>query len=157
MDVLRFRYSNAAGEVSEQALRKWKEPGLYIEGICDVSGRFKSFRKDRVLEWHGVAASHLREPYPAPPPRLEKVCSDRWEVLFTGLAAATREELEMQAIDAGLNVRKTVTKNLRILCSGPNAGPTKVAGAKEIGAFILSVEQMVHFIESGEIPFSDEV
>lgn len=38
MEILRFRYRNAAGEVSEKAISKWKEPGIHIEGLCADKG-----------------------------------------------------------------------------------------------------------------------
>jgi BRCT domain type II-containing protein len=45
----------------------------------------------------------------------------------------------------------SVTRNLAFLCAGENAGPKKLQKANEQGVYILSKDQFVHLIETGEI------
>lgn len=72
-----------------------------------------------------------------------------WSIL-RGVQAAGAG-LEVLAIEAGMCVRKTVTKDLVFLCCGPNAGPTKVEGAREKGAFIMFDESFLGMLETGEL------
>lgn len=75
------------------------------------------------------------------------------QICFSGFSLSVRAELEAQARELlHLEVKSSVTKGLRYLCTGPEAGPAKVAKAKEQGATILSVEQFQTFCETGEIP-----
>jgi len=55
------------------------------------------------------------------------------EILFTGFGVDERAQLEALAITRGLHVVRNVTRNLTYLCSGPNAGPSKMAKAAEMG------------------------
>lgn len=67
---------------------------------------------------------------PRPEPRRPEVC-------FTGFRPSEKAELRRLAEAAGYRVAKTVTKRLAILCTGPTAGPAKLAKAKKVGAEIL--------------------
>ncbi|MCK8043435.1 hypothetical protein MSG37_00925 [Shewanella sp. 1CM18E] len=75
-----------------------------------------------------------------------------FEICFTGFNAVERNELETQAELVGLSVKKSVTKNLHILCIGENAGPSKIDKAREGGSVIIDKSQFVHFAETGELP-----
>jgi BRCT domain type II-containing protein len=50
---------------------------------------------------------------------------------------------------------KSVTKNLSLLCIGPNAGPVKLQKAKDNQATILNPDQLNRMFETGESPNSD--
>lgn len=56
------------------------------------------------------------------------------EICFTGFTKADKLRLEGMAYTADMVVRQSVTKGLTHLVAGPNAGPTKLARAEEIGA-----------------------
>ncbi len=73
------------------------------------------------------------------------------QVCFTGFSTADKEDLINLAKEANLEVVGSVTRNLAFLCAGENAGPKKLQKAKEQGVYILSKDQFVHLIETGEI------
>ncbi|HBL7112094.1 TPA: hypothetical protein LSV79_004866 [Serratia marcescens] len=63
-----------------------------------------------------------------------------------------KAELESLAKNNNILVRKTVSNNLKLLCYGYNAGPSKLSLARKNGAIILDENEFICFIESGEIP-----
>ncbi|GIU13070.1 BRCT domain-containing protein [Shewanella sp. MBTL60-007] len=77
-----------------------------------------------------------------------------FEICFTGFTAGERNELETIGESIGLSVKKSVTKNLHILCVGENAGPSKVDKAREAGSVVINKSQFVHFADTGELPQS---
>lgn len=81
-------------------------------------------------------------------PRKERLPS----VCFTGFTAADRDALAALATDARLSVVASVNKSLAFLCAGDNAGPAKLAKAKEQGIAVLTRAEFVNFLETGEIP-----
>ena len=80
-------------------------------------------------------------------PRKEKLT----QVCFTGFTAAEKTELSALAQAASLEVVGSVTKNLAFLCAGENAGPAKLEKARDQGNHILSKEQFLHLLETGEV------
>ena len=77
----------------------------------------------------------------------------RVQICFTGFGTSERAELEAEAIRLEMEVKSSVTKTLRYLCTGPDAGPSKVTKAKEQGVMILSPEQFHALCETGEVPY----
>jgi BRCA1-like protein len=76
-----------------------------------------------------------------------------FEVCFTGFSASEKGELSQLAVDAGFMVVGSVTKNLSLLCIGPNRGPAKLEKAeKQKDTAIVTLEQFKLFLETGEIP-----
>ena len=61
-----------------------------------------------------------------------------------------------EAIEAGMQVRDGVAKNLQFLCCGSNAGPKKVESSREKGVLIIVASQFSHMIETGEIPIEQD-
>ena len=80
-------------------------------------------------------------------PRKEKLT----QVCFTGFSAAEKSELTALAQAANLEVVGSVTRNLAFLCVGENAGPDKLEKAREQGNQILTREQFLHLLETGEV------
>lgn len=148
MDELLFLYRDASGTEKAWRVLHWKESGKYIQGIAAHDNKFRTFRKDRVVEYLDSSDLALLEPHPAPPPKV----SQSPDVLFTGFSKARRAELEAFAADHGLAVRKTVTKNLVFLCCGGNAGPKKVEAAREQGCYVLLEESFLAMLATGELP-----
>lgn len=148
MELMSFTYKDSKDQTKEWQLRKWGESGKYLKGTCAHDGKFRTFRKDRVVNYHDGAEKLLIEPWPAPPPRLEA----KPDVLFTGFAKARRAELESLAESYGMQVRKTVTKGLIFLCCGNNAGPTKIEAARDKGCYVLLEETFLAMLETGEVP-----
>ncbi|MBY5940267.1 hypothetical protein KUW00_05115 [Halomonas sp. DP5N14-9] len=75
-----------------------------------------------------------------------------FEIAFTGFGEVERKSLENMAKDSGMVVRKSITKNLEFLCTGPRPSSTKVADASAKGCTILSQEQFFSLMETGELP-----
>jgi NAD-dependent DNA ligase len=80
-------------------------------------------------------------------PKKEKLT----QVCFTGFSVAEKTELTALANESKLEVVGSVTKNLAFLCAGENAGPAKLAKAREQGTEIFTREQFEHLLETGEI------
>ena len=73
------------------------------------------------------------------------------EICFTGLSASEKSQLEDIAIKNGLHVATSVTKNLMLLVAGDNAGPAKLKKAQDQGVAVISKEDFLEFLETGEI------
>lgn len=73
------------------------------------------------------------------------------QVCFTGFSATEKATLAAAAVEARLEVVASVTKNLAFLCAGENAGPAKLAKARGQGVHVLTHQQFIHLIETGEI------
>ena len=86
------------------------------------------------------------------PPKSGKYRKKENEICFTGFPAALRQELENEAEAANLDIVKSVTKSLRYLVAGPNAGPSKLAKAKEKEVVIMTQDQFHNMLETGELP-----
>lgn len=68
------------------------------------------------------------------------------EILFTGFSKSDRADLEELAEGAGMEVRKSVTQFLDYLCTGPNAGPSKLSQAEATGAEILDRDEFMDLL-----------
>jgi len=77
------------------------------------------------------------------------------EICFTGFSPSEKSSLQQSARRCGFKVVKSVTKRLSFLCTGPNAGPSKLEKARRQGATILSSEQLAQMLETGEVPGGD--
>ena len=153
MALLRFMYCDSSGTVSERSLTSWKENSLYIQGRNELDTLPRTFRKDRVQEYLEGAEHLLFDLAPlAPAPAPKALPDERPQILFTGFKAADRAALEQHAQANGLRVMKTASKALALLCIGSNAGPTKVEAAHAAGAFIVTEEQLVKLLKTGEVP-----
>jgi len=75
-----------------------------------------------------------------------------FEVCFTGFSDSEKASLSQLAIDAGFMVVTAVTRNLSILCTGPNPGPAKLEKASKQGVPLMTLEQFKHFLATGEVP-----
>lgn len=80
-------------------------------------------------------------------PRKEK----QTQVCFTGFSATEKSALTELAQAANLEVVSSVTKGLAFLCAGENAGPAKLKKAIEQGNHVMSKEQFLHLLDTGEI------
>jgi len=169
---IKFSYKDSKGDVSERELVQWSENSIYIQGRSTNDSFPKTFRKDRIIKVLFGAELLLHDAAPPAPklqskpkasalaaleaasstPQPKTPLGGVNQILFTGFVAAHRAELEQQALDFGLKVMSTPGKTLTFLCYGDNAGPTKVARALEVGAFIIDSEQFMNLITTGEMP-----
>ncbi|MBB5320455.1 BRCT domain-containing protein [Marinobacter oulmenensis] len=152
MEIICFNYTDSRGHTTDWRLSEWKESGRYLQGVCSVDGRFRTFRKDRVNSYLDAGADVLTEPYSPPPPTIDT----RPEICFTGFPKVQRGALEDMARSHEMAVKKDVTKDLAFLCCGPNAGPAKVAKARERGCLIIDEPGLKMMLDTGEIPESWE-
>lgn len=81
-------------------------------------------------------------------PRKERLPS----VCFTGFGQGEKEELANLACAASFRVVSGVSKALSFLCAGDNAGPAKLAKAKEAGIVVLNRSEFLNLLDTGEIP-----
>lgn len=147
---LRFVYEDSQGNVTAREVSSWNDDGIYIEGYCHKAREIRTFRRDRVVEFlegEELLGPALEEFDPEP-----VFTGPAMEILFTGFSADDREDLEADAEEAGLLVRKTITKNLNFICAGPRAGSSKLSKARVQGCTILSEDEFQKMLATGEVP-----
>lgn len=148
-----FWYRDSKGEEKQHSVTRWSEVGHYLKGYCICCGGVRTFRKDRVVEYLDGSDAQLLEPHPSVPPSISEPKRELpLQILFTGFPATQRAVLEQRAIDAGMDVKKSVTQGLNFLCGGPNAGPTKLEKARAQHVYILTQAQFFALLETGELP-----
>ncbi|MEX0738162.1 MAG: hypothetical protein WD071_02355 [Pseudohongiella sp.] len=148
MSSISFTYTDSRGHTTDWIVEHWKETGRYIQGVCKVDEQFRTFRKDRVEQYLEQGEARLTQPYVAPPPRVDT----RPEICFTGFPKVQRSVLEDMASGRQMSVKKDVTKGLAFLCCGPNAGPAKVARARDRGCLIIDEPGLKTMLDTGELP-----
>ncbi len=84
------------------------------------------------------------------PPKTHRSKKLGTQICFTGQTEEEKKNLGELAEKAGFNVVHSVTKGLKYLCIGGNAGPSKIEKAKTQGAKILSVKEFLGLIEGGK-------
>lgn len=84
--------------------------------------------------------------------RTTKAKDNRLQICFTGFGTSKKTELSNLALDNRFKVVSSVTQKLDFLCGGENAGPKKLEKAMLQGAQIISEEEFVNIIETGELP-----
>ncbi|MDE3176717.1 MAG: hypothetical protein KGM15_11505 [Pseudomonadota bacterium] len=73
-------------------------------------------------------------------------------ICFTGFSDDEKNELIQSAKLANMRVVTHVSSVVAFLCSGPNAGPTKLKLANEFDIPILTRDQFLNLVETGELP-----
>ena len=68
--------------------------------------------------------------------RQRKLAKALPQVCFTGFTLSKLEELSSVASKAGFEVKSSVTKSLKILVCGSNAGPSKIRKAEALNCLI---------------------
>jgi BRCT domain type II-containing protein len=77
--------------------------------------------------------------------------ADRVEICFTGFTAPEKEEMELIATRIGMTVVQQVNMNLRYLCIGDKPGPAKMDLAKQRRKKIISKDEFLLLVETGEL------
>lgn len=166
-ETITFDYVDAQGERSHRTVDVTAVDDEYLEGFCHMAQAERTFVIGRIRgkvfvddtaevvapkKW---AAEARRNPLNGvvtmggyTPKRYlpKEPVEDMDEILFTGFPAAKRAELEALAAGAGMRVVKTVTMDLMYLCIGPNAGPSKMAKADEVGAALIDEARFLNLI-----------
>lgn len=83
--------------------------------------------------------------------RQEKVKDSRLQVCFTGFGRTRKNELKAMA-QPKFRVASSVTKTLDYLCAGGTPGPKKVETATQQGVQIITEQQFINLLETGELP-----
>ncbi len=76
----------------------------------------------------------------------------RLKICITGFSNSRKAELKAIASTAGFRVVTGVTKNLEFLCVGEDPGPSKLQKAQEQNVQIITEQQMLMLLETGELP-----
>ncbi|MBI6548882.1 hypothetical protein [Xenorhabdus lircayensis] len=156
-----FVYINSRYVVSVQFIASVSENDEYLQGINLLShdeGRLKTFRKDRVIEYFedlDEAVQFTNDIAKIGEFAVSKPRPETFDVHFTGFKKELKAELETLASDAGMEIRKSVTKNLKLLCYGYNASQLKMDKARSMGIIILNENKFKGFIETGD--FTDSI
>ena len=117
-------------------------PSAKLTSILKAKSPFSSERIAAMSEtegWDWVYANAA--------PRKDKLV----QVCFTGFSTPEKNELMDLAREHKLAVAMSVTKDLAFLCTGENAGPTKLAKATRQGVTLLTRAQFEHLLATGEV------
>ena len=151
-----FIYQDAKGNITARIVSSISESKDHYQGHCQTANALRTFRKDRILEViDDMNIINERLEYfisISPPPKASQKDENPFDICFTGFKKEVKEELKKLAIDAGLLIRSSVTKELDFLCYGYNAGPKKLEKARYQGVLILSENQFRVALKTGEIP-----
>ncbi|EED2872675.1 hypothetical protein QD91_000414 [Salmonella enterica subsp. enterica] len=154
--ILIFVYANSKNIVNVQIITNISQNEEYLQGESlktGEEGKLKTFLKSRILSEcgsleeaedfvsRGIDTGLLEIHAPKP---------ETFDVHFTGFKKDEKTNLEELAIKAGMVVRKSVTKGLKLLCYGYNASSKKMAAAREMGIIILNSEQFSQFLDTGD-------
>lgn len=163
--ILSFTYTDAKGNTSKRRIINYTlyriegNPHAYIKGVDIDKSSFKQFRLDRATfdeqdTLKELSKSIQNYPRTSRNPAQRDKEGTAMEVLFTGfLKKSTRPFLEEAAKNTGLDVKKTVTKNLGIIVDGGNMkSKSKIQKALDNGAIYMNQEDFMNFIETGEVP-----
>lgn len=155
-NIFTFVYVNAKNIVNAQSITNISQNDDYLQGEslkASEEGKLKTFIKERILtecqtleeaeEYivKGVDIGLFEILTPKP---------ETFDIHFTGFKKDDKSNLEDMASKAGMVVRKSVTKGLKLLCYGYNASAKKMASAREMGIIILNADQFTQFLETGD-------
>jgi NAD-dependent DNA ligase len=79
-------------------------------------------------------------------PKKTKPKKTKLQICFTGFDPHSRNKLEEIAVANEFEVVKSITKGLKYLCAGPNAGPSKIEKAKKQNRDIISLNDFHQII-----------
>lgn len=154
--TIRFRYMGRDGDVTVRTVdvRAATTDGVndYIEGVCHLSRKPRSFRLDRVIS--DITDTDTGEMFDADawfaavpdkgladfdlPSRAPARGDWRTAVMFVGFRDARRHDLEALADAAGWHVRQRFSETLNVVVAGSLAGQNQLDKAREFGAEVIS-------------------
>lgn len=154
--TLIFVYANSKNIVNVQIITNISQNEEYLQGESlktGEEGKLKTFLKSRILSECGSLEEAENFVSRGIDTGLLEICAPKpetFDVHFTGFKKDEKTNLEELAIKAGMVVRKSVTKGLKLLCYGYNASSKKMAAAREMGIIILNSEQFSQFLDTGD-------
>jgi NAD-dependent DNA ligase len=116
---------------SEKATRILRRIGSFTEEQLEVMSEAEA--------WHHIYA-HDQAKSKTGKARSPEVC-------FTGFTDDQKAVLTESAIQAGFTVKDSVTKSLRVLVAGSNAGPSKLATAEAQNCIITDATGFLSYLE----------
>ncbi|EAZ1016393.1 hypothetical protein BRP65_05775, partial [Salmonella enterica] len=149
-------YANSKNIVNVQIITNISQNEEYLQGESlktGEEGKLKTFLKSRILSECGSLEEAEDFVSRGIDTGLLEICAPKpetFDVHFTGFKKDEKTNLEELAIKAGMVVRKSVTKGLKLLCYGYNASSKKMAAAREMGIIILNSEQFSQFLDTGD-------
>lgn len=155
-----FTYCNAKGHLGAYEIANVSESAGYYQGFLTDGGGIRTFRKDRVIEYHDsldLAEAAIPADYVPPVTKksISRATPKKTSVCFTGFKKDIKSELTLLAQTSNLTVVDNVSSKLAFLCCGFNAGPVKLHKARMAGTLILSEMQFRSMLDTGEIPEAD--
>ena len=159
-------YLDGHGVVRCHDVSQCTETAGHLQGFS--GDHFKTFNLERILhevqpgEDIDILLAHYQDQHEqytkaARSSQSKRITPGGLRVLFTGFPANEHTLLETLATANGMDVVKTVVKDLDILCVWGHIGPgklsrnDKVDKARDIGAIVLNDEQLMTMIETGEL------
>lgn len=134
-----FKVRRIVGQVTSVDTGEVMKPNVWIRKIYSApSNSHVIDGNERLAQFNPHMGSHAE-------PEIVKARSTGGakQILFTGFDREHREILEEMAMDMGFKVVKNVTKNLAYLCTGYNAGPSKISSAIDVGAEVIDEAEFI--------------
>jgi len=160
-----FVYTDSVGNITKRRLASLTQfkakttDHIYFKGFDLDARAMRTFRADRMQPFEGDVSDDYWQNLLMELPSLknEQNPDNKLEVLFTGFPRQdVKPHLESLATKADLLVRKSFTSRLGMLVCGNRAGPKKIDKAQQKGIYILSEEEFIRFLDTGEVPVAKE-
>ena len=162
--IAHITYTDLGGNTARHKLSVRSADDERFYAICLTKNAPRTFRFDRLIDiesdthqpidrdtWVSTLSRrqiHYRDPTIKRPTEDDGQVS----VLFTGLGNALKPYAVALAEEHGLKVVKsTFSAQLGFLVTGPTAGPSKLAKAKELGVEVITYEAFLKLLETGEL------
>lgn len=129
-EEINYDWDESQVPVSQKASRILRRMGLDDEAIARMN--------------HRAAWDYIYENTPKKPKKLT--------VCFTGFTDDERPFLRAEAERIGMAVRTSVNGSTGYLCIGSEPGPSKMRIAKEAGVPIITKEEFLKIVATGELP-----
>ncbi|MFN3881480.1 MAG: BRCT domain-containing protein [Nitrincola lacisaponensis] len=162
--VVSITYTDLGGNTTERSIEIRSADDERFSAICHVSHAPRTFRFDRVSAVKSDTGQPIDRdtwiktvsgndiPYREPTRKRPVETDGRVSVLFTGLGNALKPYAISLAEEHDLRVvQKSVSARLGYLVTGPTAGPSKLSKARQLGVDVISYEEFLKLIETGEI------
>lgn len=154
-----FIYIDSKGNTTERTVINFSQNDDYLEGYCTLREETKTFRKDRIQKILDSVYTNL-------PEENQLICNffnkrrdgspigkvETNEICFTGFSSKRKKELIDLAKDNGFVIRASATTYLDFLICGSNAGLSKIQKAKSSGAIIMTEDEFIKILDTGELP-----
>ena len=152
-EITTFTYTDSKGVTTVREISNARQDGHYLRGFDVNEKGVRTFRLDRI-HWGDGVPDVTPTDEPLSLTALAKASKKgKPTVCFTGFSRdAALPHLRAMAENAGMVVAKSVVSKLTYLVTGANAGPAKLDKAAEEGSAILTEDEFINLMETGELP-----